>query len=145
MFSVEMREGETRGGGVAFEKSFLHKEICLFCREEMSVDDATGCSQRIEVGLAYCQRTGQGYGVRAYLSDRVVSDLERKRPIWFGGKDRTQESLDMLYEWLGQFVGLIKTTVFLTLCLFHFNLNACFFLHLLQVLPSALPFCNLFS
>ena len=32
----------------------------------------------------------------------VVSDLERKRPIWFGGKDRSEGSLDMFYEWLGQ-------------------------------------------
>lgn len=32
----------------------------------------------------------------------VVSDLERKRPIWFGGRDRSEGSLDMFYEWLGQ-------------------------------------------
>ncbi len=31
----------------------------------------------------------------------VVSDLERCRPIWYGGKDRSEESLDMFYEWLG--------------------------------------------
>lgn len=31
----------------------------------------------------------------------VVSDLERRRAIWFGGKDRTEESLDLFYEWLG--------------------------------------------
>ena len=31
----------------------------------------------------------------------VVSDLERHRPIWFGGKDRSQESMDMFYQWLG--------------------------------------------
>jgi len=31
----------------------------------------------------------------------VVSDLERNRPIWYGGKDRSGESLDMFYEWLG--------------------------------------------
>lgn len=31
----------------------------------------------------------------------VVSDLERRRPIWFGGKDRSEESLDLFYEWLG--------------------------------------------
>lgn len=32
----------------------------------------------------------------------VVSDLERRRPIWFGGKDRKEESLDMFWEELGQ-------------------------------------------
>ncbi|MBE7444096.1 MAG: transposase [Planctomycetia bacterium] len=31
----------------------------------------------------------------------VVSDLERGRPIWFGGKDRSKESLDLFYQWLG--------------------------------------------
>lgn len=31
----------------------------------------------------------------------VVSDLERRRPIWFGGEDRSEASLDAFYEWLG--------------------------------------------
>jgi len=31
----------------------------------------------------------------------VVSDLEQKRVIWFGGKDRSQESMDEFYLWLG--------------------------------------------
>ncbi len=31
----------------------------------------------------------------------VVSDLLRRRPIWFGGKDRSEESLDEFYKWLG--------------------------------------------
>lgn len=31
----------------------------------------------------------------------VVSDLERKRPIWYGGFDRSEKSLDAFFEWLG--------------------------------------------
>lgn len=31
----------------------------------------------------------------------VVSDLQRRRPIWFGGKDRTEESRDAFYRELG--------------------------------------------
>jgi transposase len=31
----------------------------------------------------------------------VVSDLERKRPIWFGGEDRSEASLDLFYTGLG--------------------------------------------
>jgi transposase len=31
----------------------------------------------------------------------VVSDLERRRPIWFGGEDRSEKSMDSFYEWLG--------------------------------------------
>jgi transposase len=32
----------------------------------------------------------------------VVSDLGRKRPIWFGGEDRSEKSLDLFYGWLGE-------------------------------------------
>jgi transposase len=31
----------------------------------------------------------------------VVSDLVRRRPIWFGGEDRSEKSLDAFYTWLG--------------------------------------------
>lgn len=31
----------------------------------------------------------------------VVSDLVRQRPIWFGGRDRSEESMDSFYQWLG--------------------------------------------
>lgn len=31
----------------------------------------------------------------------VVSDLERERPIWFGGEDRSETSMDTFFEWLG--------------------------------------------
>lgn len=31
----------------------------------------------------------------------VVSDLIRRRPIWFGGRDRSEASLDQFYTWLG--------------------------------------------
>src|SRR5437763_12296088 len=31
----------------------------------------------------------------------VVSDLERGRAIWFGGKDRSEASLDEFFTWLG--------------------------------------------
>jgi transposase len=31
----------------------------------------------------------------------VVSDLERGRPIWFGGNDRSEASLDEFFAWLG--------------------------------------------
>jgi len=31
----------------------------------------------------------------------VVSDLVRKRPIWFGGSDRSEASMTQFYDWLG--------------------------------------------
>ena len=32
----------------------------------------------------------------------VVSDLVRKRPIWFGGTDRSEASMAAFYNWLGR-------------------------------------------
>ena len=32
----------------------------------------------------------------------VVSDLDRKRPIWFGGADRKEESMANVLDWLGE-------------------------------------------
>ena len=37
---------------------------------------------------------GQSYRI-------VVSDLLRRRPIWFGGSDRSEASLNAFYAWLG--------------------------------------------
>lgn len=31
----------------------------------------------------------------------VVSDLERRRPIWYGGDDRSEDSLDGFCQWIG--------------------------------------------
>jgi len=31
----------------------------------------------------------------------VVSDLDRRRPIWFGGDDRSEASMAQFYDWLG--------------------------------------------
>ena len=39
---------------------------------------------------------GKGHDYRI-----VVSDLIRRRPIWFGGLDRSEASMCMFYDWLG--------------------------------------------
>jgi len=39
---------------------------------------------------------GRGHSYRI-----IVSDLDRGRPIWFGGTDRSEASLDQFYAWLG--------------------------------------------
>ena len=31
----------------------------------------------------------------------MVSDLHRRRPIWFGGEDRSEASMAQFYAWLG--------------------------------------------
>lgn len=35
----------------------------------------------------------------------VVSDLEKGRPVWFGGHDRSEESLDEFYRFIGEKQG----------------------------------------
>ena len=40
-------------------------------------------------------RKGQTYRI-------VVSDLERRRAIWFGGKDRSEESMDEFFAFLAE-------------------------------------------
>lgn len=32
----------------------------------------------------------------------IVSDLVRRRPIWFGGMDRSEASMNLFFEWLGE-------------------------------------------
>ena len=39
--------------------------------------------------------------VRKYKYKIIVSDLERRRPIWFGGEDRKETSMDQFYAFLG--------------------------------------------
>lgn len=40
------------------------------------------------------RRKGHTYNI-------IVSDLEEKRPIWFGGENRSKESMDLFYQELG--------------------------------------------
>jgi hypothetical protein len=39
-------------------------------------------------------RKGQQYRI-------AVSDLRKRRPIWFDGPDRSQASMEQFYQWLG--------------------------------------------
>jgi transposase len=41
----------------------------------------------------------------------VVSDLVRERPIWFGGADRSEASMDQFYQWLGRKRGRLRLAV----------------------------------
>ena len=54
-----------------------------------------GCPTPLVIGIDEVSiRKGHTYRI-------VVSDLLRRRPIWFGGKDRSQASLEEFYAWLG--------------------------------------------
>lgn len=68
----------------ALEKEYMQEQLR---RNPVAAPRAIGID---EISL----RKGHTYRI-------VVSDLERRRPIWYGGKDRSEESIDMFYEWLG--------------------------------------------
>jgi transposase len=68
----------------ALDKEYMQKQL------QQNPVAALGVIGIDEVSL----RKGHTYRI-------VVSDLERGRPIWYGGEDRSEESLDMFYEWLG--------------------------------------------
>lgn len=68
----------------ALDKGYMEKQLC---RNPVAAPRVIGID---EISL----RKGHIYRI-------VVSDLERHRPIWFGGKDRSEESLDIFYRWLG--------------------------------------------
>ena len=68
----------------ALDKEYMQEQLR---RNPVSAPRAIGID---EISL----RKGHTYRI-------VVSDLERRRPIWFGGQDRSEESMDLFYQWLG--------------------------------------------
>lgn len=68
----------------ALEKEYMEEQL-----------RRTGCPAPRAIGIDEISiKKGHTYRI-------VVSDLERHRPIWFGGKDRKEESLDLFYQWIG--------------------------------------------
>ena len=64
----------------------------LYMREQLA---RTGEPRPAVIGIDEISiRKGHVYRI-------VVSDLERGRPIWFGGVDRSEESMTMFYDFLG--------------------------------------------
>lgn len=68
----------------ALDKEYMQKQLD---RNPVAAPHVIGID---EVSL----RKGHTYRI-------VVSDLERGRPIWYGGEDRSEESMDIFYQWLG--------------------------------------------
>ena len=68
----------------ALDKEYMQKQLQ---RNPIAAPGVVGIDER-------SLRRGHTYRI-------VVSDLERGRPIWYGGEDRSEESPDMFYEWLG--------------------------------------------
>ncbi len=56
------------------------------------------CSQAAPAAIGIDELAiGRGHSYRI-----IVSDLIRGRPIWFGGTDRSEESMDTFFAWLGR-------------------------------------------
>ena len=67
---------------------------------------AAGAPQPAVIGIDEISvRRGHSYRI-------VVSDLIARRPIWFGGADRSEASMAQFYDWLGpQKCSQIRLTV----------------------------------
>lgn len=115
-------QGEAGNVSLAGDQPVLHEAICLVCGAPLSGNGRQGRGQELKLDWKtvkslekeYMQeqlrRTGTP-GPKAIGIDElsikkgqtyriVVSDLVRRRPIWFGGVDRSEESLDRFYEGL---------------------------------------------
>jgi transposase len=66
------------------EKEYMQQQLR---RNPVAAPEAIGIDE-------ISQRKGHTYRI-------VVSDLKRCKPIWYGGSDRSEESLDQFYQWLG--------------------------------------------
>src|SRR6266498_3712325 len=64
--------------------------------QAIMVRSQTAPSARLRVWRSSHLRGDRGATYRI-----VVSDLWRRRPIWFGGQDRSEQSMDEFFQWLG--------------------------------------------
>ena len=118
-----MRWREARAARLAGGQSPLHQAVRLLRGPAVPREHRPGDRQGTAPGLAHRQGTRQGVHAGTASPGRlpaprvigideiavgkghsyriVVSDLERGRPIWFGGHDRSEASLDEFFAWLG--------------------------------------------
>ena len=117
----ELRQGETGETGLSGRLS-LHQTLCLLRRPALpgaSIRDvaaeltSTGrLSRRWRCSTCGSSSAGWHAGTEAIGIDEisirkghdyriVVSDLVRKRPIWFGGAGRSEAGMDGFFAWLG--------------------------------------------
>ncbi|MBI2471493.1 MAG: hypothetical protein HYV59_09665 [Planctomycetes bacterium] len=99
----EMREGETGDVGPWRYRMYQRIEIGLAFRER--IGQAIHGEAASEDGSSCSRSNRDRRGIIGYMYRIVVSDLERKRLLWFGGKDRSEDSLEMFYEWLQIYFG----------------------------------------
>ena len=122
-------QSETGATRLSCRPSVLHEAFCLVRRaplpiehkdvaEELDLDWQTVKALDKQYMQAQLERAGtpgpQAIGIdeisirKGHNYRIVVSDLRgwpraiRHRPIWFGGEDRSQASMNQFYDWLGE-------------------------------------------
>jgi len=80
------------------------RELHLDWRAVKELDKQYMCEQLRRIGTPGPKAVGiDEISIRKGHSYRiVVSDLIRRRPIWFGGEDRSEASMAQFYDWLGE-------------------------------------------
>ena len=120
----ELRRREAGASVVVGHQPLLYQTVRLLCGAALSGLDDPGCGSRTPPRLENGQGTGDGVHGRATPTGWdawsegvlgidelsvgrghnyriIVSDLIRGRPIWFGGTDRSEKSMDLFFQWLG--------------------------------------------
>src|ERR1039458_3128522 len=119
----QLRQGEARAARFPGGQPALYETLCPLRGSALSTGDDQGHCRGAEARLGYGQDVGEAVhasparprgqaGPKAIGIDEisirkghsyriVVSDLIRRRPIWFGGEDRSEASMGQFYDWLG--------------------------------------------
>jgi len=117
-----VRHGEAGKVSLAGDQPGLHEAICLVYGAPVPRDRRQGGGEGAHARLEDREEPGAGVYARAtpatgtpgpkaigideisikkgHAYRIVVSDLVRRRPIWFGGVDRSEQSMDLFYEWV---------------------------------------------
>jgi hypothetical protein len=115
--------GEAGRPGLAGRPFVLHEAVRVLGGPPLPSGHDQGCRRGDASRLAHHQELGDAINARAAAPRRdpgpraigideisirkghtyriVVSDLDRMRPIWFGGTDRSEASMDEFFAWLG--------------------------------------------
>ena len=118
-----VRRREARGTGLVGRQSSLHQAVRLLRGSALPESTVKAIAEELHLDWGTVKELDKQYmreqlrragcpGPRVIGIDEiaigkrhryriVVSDLERGRPIWFGGTDRSEASLDQFFAWLG--------------------------------------------
>ena len=76
------------------------REVYLAWRTVKDLEHSSTCRRSSEEREDRLRGRSASTRSRSARGNIVVSDLERPRPIWFGGRNRSEASLNLFYQWL---------------------------------------------